>query len=280
MSMFVRRMHLPTLCESFRSLAFRTYEHMGRANAVGHQPLEETFTDLNILELKARHATEIHSRLFSKAEEGKNGADWEWWLTNSARSKWLGLRVQAKVLQLKSDTFAHIHYRSGRSRIYQSTKLKRECAAEGLIPLYSLYVYEVPVPSAPNRQCGSFAHSPESYGCSLISLKHVEALQKAGEKKDRISVLSEAIPWHCLVCCSGYGGDDLPTRAWSLLQGRLGVSAPRRTTSETARAVRDIAVGPRSQPPEYVQAILEDRHSELSPSHARGVLVIQGREDG
>lgn len=273
-------MHLPTLCESFRTLAFKTYEQMGRAKTVGHQPLEETFTDLNILALKVRHATEIHSRLFSKPEEGKNGADWEWWLSNSKGSMWLGLRVQAKVLQLKSDSFPHIHYKSGKSKTYQSAKLKSECAKEGLIPLCALYVYEEPVPSAPHRRCGSFAHSPESYGCSLISLRHVEALRNAGERKDRHSVLSEALPWHCLVCCSGYGGDDLPTRAWLLLQRRLGISAPRNMTKDTIQLTKGHSIGPRSQPPEYVRAILEDRSTDLSPPHVRGVLVVQGREDG
>ncbi|WP_255349034.1 hypothetical protein [Methylotenera sp. 1P/1] len=41
-----------------------------------------------------------------------------------------------------------------------------------------------------------------------------------------------------------------------------------------------IPIGPRNQPPEYVRAILEDRPSDLSPIHSRGVLVIQGRENG
>lgn len=253
---------------------------MGKASTVGHQPLEETFTDLNILELKLRHPREIHSRLFSKPEEGKNGADWEWWLTNSNQSKWLGLRVQAKILQLKSDTFPHIHYKSGKSKTYQSAKLKRECAKEGLIPLYALYVYEEPIPSALDRRCGSFAHSPESYGCSLISLGHVESLQKDGEKKDRPSVLSEALPWHCLVCCSGHGGVDLPTKAWSLLQNRIGANAPRTPTKEMVQSLAGSAIGPKDQPPDYVRAILDDRPGDLAPRHARGVLVIQGREGG
>lgn len=273
-------MRTPTLCESFRSLAFRTFDQMGRAKAVDHQPLEETFTDMNILELKVRHASEIHCRLFNKREEGTSGADWEWWLTNSTGSSWLGLRVQAKVLQLKSDSFPHLHYKSGKSKTYQSTKLKRECAKEGLIPLYGLYVHEEPIPSGPHRRCGSFAHSPESYGCALTSLPHVERLQKDSERNDRIAVLSEALPWHCLVCCSGYGGEDLPTRAWSLIRGNLGVSVPRRQVRETAQALKGISIGPRSQPPEYVRAIFDGRPSDTSPSHARGVLVVQGREDG
>ena len=76
-----------TLCETFRSLAFRTFEQMGRARRVGHQPLEETFTDTNILELKDRHPAEIFCQTFTKPQEGINGADWEWWLTDASKSK-------------------------------------------------------------------------------------------------------------------------------------------------------------------------------------------------
>ena len=84
-----------------------------------HQPLEETFTDLNILELKCRHPTEIYSEVFTKRREGVNGADWEWWLTNKSRSLWLGLRVQAKVLHLANNTFEHLHYRRRKTKTYQ-----------------------------------------------------------------------------------------------------------------------------------------------------------------
>lgn len=242
-----------TLCETFRSLAFRTYDQMGRARRVDHQPLEETFTDTNILELKDRHPTEIYSRVFNKYEEGLNGADWQWWLTNASMTSWLGLRVQAKVLHLKSDTFAHLHYKSGKSKTYQLTKLKRECAKEGLVPLYCFYVHE-PVPNAHLRRCGSFAYSPESYGCALASLPHIEALQKCGESKDFQSVMGRAFPWHCLVCCSGYGGQDLPSRAWALLQHELGVKPTRHQATKTIQTLQGNIIGPRSQPPEYVRA--------------------------
>lgn len=264
-----------TLCETFRSLAFKTFDQIGRARRVGHQPLEETFTDINILDLKDRHPTEIHSRVYNKHEEGVNGADWQWWLTNWSMTKWLGLRVQAKILNLESDTFAHLHYKSYKSKIYQSKKLKRESAKAGLIPLYCFYIHEEPVPQVRQRQCGSFAYSPESYGCSLASLSHVEALRTA-IKNDRESVMQGAIPWHCLVCCSGYGGDDLPSRAWALLQQRLKIAAPsrRRDNNQTFQGV---AIGPRLQAPDYVRAVIENRRDDHVPTNSRGILVLRAR---
>ena len=120
------------LCETFRALAFRTFDQMARARRVGHQPLEETFTDTNILELKDRHPTEIYCRTFNKHEEGKNGADLELWLTNHSMSSWLGMRLQAKVLHIESDTFPHLHYKSGKSKKYQLSKLKKS-GGEGWI---------------------------------------------------------------------------------------------------------------------------------------------------
>ena len=80
----------PTLCGTFTSLAVRTFDHLGRARTVGYQPLEETFTDTNILDLKYKHPREVYPHIFSKRDEGVNGADWEWWLTNRLRSNWLG----------------------------------------------------------------------------------------------------------------------------------------------------------------------------------------------
>ena len=143
---------------------------MGRALRVGHQPLEETFTDTNILELKDRHPQDIYCRTFTKPQEGINGADWEWWLTDAKRSAWLGLRVQAKVLHLESNTFAHLHYKSGKTKGYQASKLKRECATEGLIPLYCFYLHERPGATVRSTRCGSFAHAAEAYGCALAPL--------------------------------------------------------------------------------------------------------------
>lgn len=267
------------LCETFRALAFRTHDQLGRGRRVGHQPLEETFTDTNILELKDRHPTEIHCRAFTKYHEGVNGADWEWWLTNSSMSTWLGLRVQAKVLHLESDTFFHLHYRSGKSRTYQLAKLKRACAKEGLIPLYCFYVHNSSA-GVRGLSCSSFAYSAESYGCSLAPLAHVEALQKRGEVNDLTSVLSGALPWHCLVCCKRHGGTDLPTWSWSLISTAFGLRQPTVGKRPRGKSSSGPAIGPRSQAPSYVYAALEGRESDVSPRDVRGILVVQEREGG
>ncbi|MCQ8895248.1 hypothetical protein NQT62_02195 [Limnobacter humi] len=268
-----------TLCETFRSLAFRTFDQMGRARRVGHQPLEETFTDLNILELKDRHPTEIFCQAFTKSQEGKNGADWEWWLTDSLKSKWLGLRIQAKVLHLSSNTFAHLHYKSGKTKIYQSTILKRESAKDGLIPLYCLYLHDHSKFHKLIKHCGSFGCLAESYGCSLIPLSHVESLRKKKKANDLNSVISNAHPWHCLVCCPGYGGDSLPERAWNMLSHGMSIpTSPNQT--ENKSEVGQLFTRVTNEPPPYVRAIAEGQRPDTITTSAWGVVVIKEANRG
>jgi len=262
-----------SLCETFRSLAFSTHTQLAKARRVGHQPLEETFTDLNILELKDRHPFEIYSKTFSKRREGVNGADWEWWLTNSSRSLWLGLRVQAKVLHLATDDFPHLHYQSGKPKTYQLDKLRVEAARDGLVPLYCFYTHGESDKKAPGLPCGSFPYAPESYGCALTSLEHVASLQAAGELHDLASVMSAAVPWHCLICCTGYWGGDLPSRAWAYLQAGFEIGKSEAPSGGPRR-------GPIARPPRHVLDAFEDREAENVPEGIQGVLVIAPRDDG
>lgn len=265
-----------SLCDTFLSLASATHRRLAMARRVLHQPLEETFTDLNILELKRRHPTEIYSEVFTKRREGVNGADWEWWLTNNSKSLWLGLRVQAKVLHLANNAFEHLHYRSGKTKTYQLQKLQAEAARDGLIPLYCIYTHGVSRKTLRGRQCLNPRHTTQSYGCCLVSSAHVACLQAAAETKDLYSVMSAAIPWHCLVCsnCHAHGA-DLPTRAWAYLQEELGEM--REIIADGGSAIRP---GPRSNPPRYVLNILEGCIAEDPPPNIQGVLVIAPHENG
>jgi hypothetical protein len=266
---------MTTLCETFRSLAFRTHDHLARARRVGHQPLEETFTDINILELKDRHPHEVYSKTFTKHEEGVNGADWEWWLTNSSRTSWLGLRVQAKILHLATNTFQHLHYRSGTPRTPQIDKLRYESNRDGLIPLYCFYTHFDPDKPTNTPLCRSFHNAPESYGCAITSLDNVAKLRLLGKINDLDSVLEWAMPWHCLVCCSGYSQGDLPTRSWAYLKRTFDIEERERGGIEVVN--EQIRPGPRPAPPSYVYAAMEGDVEQDAPSHIQGVLVLAPR---
>lgn len=275
---------MATLCETFRSTAFATYERMMAAKGIGYQPLEETFTDTIMLDLKLKHPVEIFTQPFNKREEGVNGADWEWWLTNDAEDNWLGLRVQAKILNLKPNEYSHLHHKVGKAKkTYQLANLKRESAKEGLVPLYCFYSYG----DVTNPNCGTYGHASEMFGCSLVSLPKIEDLQVAGEKKGFDDVMQHASPWHCLVCCGAFGPGDLPTRAWNFLQGVMDIEAPKPRKPPKSHIDRIVgnqppkpAIGPRSLPPHYVRAIVsgESVGPDRAPKNLAGVLVIKGSD--
>lgn len=264
-----------SLCETFRSLAFRTFDQLARARRVEHQPLEETFTDTNILDLKDRHPNEIYCQTFTKREEGINGADWEWWFTDATKSRFLGLRIQAKVLHLKTNTFPHLHYCNGKT--YQIARFKRACAKDGLVPLYCFYIHHPELLKL--QHCSSFTLIPEFYGCAIAPLAHIEALKNKGETNDLESVARGIWPWHCLVCCSGFGGVSLPDRAWHFLQHGLGIKAPRRRrvpAAEQSWRERDLGPRPLDRVPPYVHALLDRREPDSPPAGVRGVILIAG----
>jgi len=65
-----------SLCQTYRDLSFQTWRLMEKARSVSHQPLEETITDNNIIELKLRQSHEVITTTYNKVQEGKIGADW------------------------------------------------------------------------------------------------------------------------------------------------------------------------------------------------------------
>ena len=122
-----------TLCETFRDLSNETWAFMGKARGVLHQPLEETITDNNIIEIKLRHPAEVITTTYNKRQEAGTGADWEWWFTNSKKNNWFGVRVQAKILKFKGERFEQLHYNN------QTDVLIAKCKQGGLVPLYCFY---------------------------------------------------------------------------------------------------------------------------------------------
>lgn len=262
-----------TLCETFRELSFSTWTHLGRARRIGHQPLEETLTDINMLELKDRHADEVFTRTFTRPQEGVNGADWEWWFTDDSMTKWLGIRVQAKILKLSSNRFEHLHYRKGKT--YQAAKLKRVAAKDGLVPMYCVFTHWSNGHLRNWWPCGTFGPAMENFGCSMLATKHVDALRRNSHEDSLAPVMECAVPWHCLVCCAGYGGSDLPERVWSFLQKGLGIKPSGRKPKEAPQ------IGIRERPPNYVRMVIESERGkdfDGPDKDLRGIVVFRDRK--
>jgi len=282
----------PTLCDTFRSRALWTWDTLARGRSVDCQIGEETLTDLNILELKIRHASEVYSRTFSKPEEGLNGADWEWWFTGSSR-KWIGFRVQAKVIDIKTNRFNHLHYKKDKHSPFQCDTLIQNALLprHPRIPLYCLYSNWNTLAQLPWK-CATYYPVEESYGCSILSAFAVRYLRsiKTGKAKHFQSLLEHVSPWHCLVCCRGYGEGDLPSRVFrfwresiqqveaAILEG-LSLDNRQELDGELAyyRGVYN-QIELTQEPPSYVLSLLNNQLEEQPDPNLRTLTVFKERD--
>lgn len=197
-----------TLCNTFKRLALDTWDEMQKSRKVNFQLKEETFTDINMLELKIRHSNQVKTKVFTKRQEGINGADWEWWFKGLSNN-WIGFRVQAKILNIQTNEFEHLHYKTPRTGIFQSDKLIKNALSRKtpIIPLYCFFLQTNDNQFLNKWNCRTFAQLKNFYGCSLTSAFTVQNLRSTKSKHLR-DLESYIEPWHCLVCCSGYGKSD------------------------------------------------------------------------
>jgi hypothetical protein len=216
---------------------------------------EESITDFFLLTCRKRAAKEIRVRSFTRQEEFVTGADWEWWFTGPT-SMWLGLRVQAKCISFTSDHYPHLHYKRS-DGTYQADQLISDAIENGVIPAVCLYSHWEPRKYRPKWRCGSFRYSSRHYGIALVSAFAVQRLRAEGNKNDLASVGELLCPLHCLLCCSGYGGSDLPTRSWAFLHHQRFVEIERYEGSQ----LMDQTLL-RETPPYYVAQLLDSTKGE------------------
>ena len=204
------------LCDTFRELAYRTWGLLAEGRLHSVQLGEETLTDLNTLTLRSHHTIEVRTHLFDKRQEREVGADWEWWFTGPS-GRWFGFRVQAKVIDYRSNQFKHLHYKPRRSRRWQCDNLIESCnvAQPRPVPIYCLYsqwepgAVEIPLHTTAGKCAVEF------FGCALVSALVVRGLCGTKRSPSRCGlndVIPHAVPWHLLVCPSGSEAQDLPTQ--------------------------------------------------------------------
>jgi hypothetical protein len=277
-----------TLCETFKRRSSSSWNLLSKARKVDTQLLEETLTDVNLLELKVKHPGEVITETFTKPREGQTGADWEWWFTG-ASGLWLGFRVQAKIIRLQSGEYEHLHYKNPHSAFFQSDLLIQSALSNSppLIPLYCLYSNWHGRRVSTSWPCGTFKRNVRNYGCSLISAFSVKYLRAKGGAKDLKSVLPYMRPWHCLVCCEGFGMGDLPQRAFSYWEHKVKSSEREILTSLDAGVQADITgaqsnflglyenIQPVQNPPNYVIRLLEGLPIEAPDESLRHITIFR-----
>ena len=112
------------LCNLFRNAAAGVYELVGAGQATRVRAAEETLTNILLIGTTLAHVAGFRIRGFARQEERWTGADWEMWL-GTAAGRWLGLRMQAKAIDLPGLGYAHLHYRGQGAPLFQSDALIR-----------------------------------------------------------------------------------------------------------------------------------------------------------
>lgn len=143
---------------------------------------EETITETNLLELRRRHSDVVHLRTFSKHQEAKIGADWEWYIVGGKRT--LKMRVQAKRVQRNG--VLKIRHAVGLSGKQQSDLLLEAAAAARMRPMYCIYCTEAQ--RYIWRQRGPF-----QTGCLLADARNVPV-----HTRSLTSIEWACWPWHNL----------------------------------------------------------------------------------
>lgn len=266
-----------TLCDTFKRLSINTWDKIQESRQVGFQMKEETFTDINMLTLKARSGGQIQTRVFTKKIESINGADWEWWLKSKANS-WIGLRLQAKIINILTDKFEHLHYQTLSTKEYQCDKLIKNALSNPnpRIPLYCLYLQTNDSTCLTKWNCGTLLPLKDLFGCSLVSAFTIKKL-RGSTKSSLKDIESYLKPWHCLVCCTNYGKRDFVEniQAYAMnnfefnndLVSNLNVSIPEEFVT--------------NKPPPYVLEILKNPTNEnIEPPDGDINGVIIYKEDG
>ena len=159
-----------------------TWNKLREARNLGYQIGEESITDFIILNMKKWGGDKLIVETFTRNEESINGSDWEWWFTGST-GRWLGIRVQAKVINLSSEKYEHIHYKNKKD--YQVNLLINDAKKSGLIPLYCMYSNWDVKKYKVKSNCQTYKSSVRHYGNSILSPDIVKNLQIKNEKKTK-----------------------------------------------------------------------------------------------
>jgi len=95
---------------------------------VGVRLAEDTLTNLLLVGLSAFNGPTYQIRAHSAKRESLTGADWEMWF-GSLGGPWLGIRIQAKAIDVTATHFAHLHYR-GKGPLFQCDTLIKDALSQ------------------------------------------------------------------------------------------------------------------------------------------------------
>ena len=179
------------------------WNRLDNANRFGINQGEETLTDNLLLYLASQNLPSIHIVQTPKNQEAIKGTDWEWWIGSKKRG-FLRYAVQAKKLNLKTNTYSSLKQKVGNqsSAPYQHDVLEKYAQLNNAIPLYAFYNYLQPMNQPSSWNC-PLSFDLSQMGCTVTPLKNVKrAISKRGYRTfDKIHQFPETIPLRCLAKC-------------------------------------------------------------------------------
>ncbi|WP_343619655.1 DUF6615 family protein [Acinetobacter proteolyticus] len=207
---------------------------------------EESITDFLILNLKKTAGKNIKIQSFTRNEEALNGADWAWWFTGPS-GKWLGMRVQAKVIKLTIEKYMTLNHKNQYG--IQTDLLVKDAKIHRMIPIYCMFTNWDPNKYRTPQNCGKQTTYARHYGAALLSISNLRRI-KAKRSSHLSNFINNLIPLHCIFCFHPHTCMDLPyiVLAHALSNGFL-------SAEEADYVLQD-------KPPFYVQQILDNESFE------------------
>ena len=251
----------PDLCVTFQDESETVWRDLKCAQQFRVPRSEETITEDLLLNVQKAHPQEVSTFPFTKRKEGAIGADWEWWLTNGRQ--WVGLLIQAKKLDPKTNKYEKIVYKTQMQDLIQSARKK------GISPLYFFYNFTKLPTKCLAWNCGSTPFDLAQLGCTVAHAAAVESVVNAGGE-DLSSMSKILLPVKCLVCCKVLGGPDgsLPGRVNGVTNFLGGLI---RSVGPDSRSIEPSQV--RDKPPWYVERL------QSTPEEERGAQFEELRDE-
>jgi hypothetical protein len=212
---------MKSLRDKMRMEAGRVWHWKAKAEQLDLFMSEETLTEVILLQLASRfQGRGLKVSPFTKPQEKKDGADWEFWFIQAGQA--FGLRVQAKRL------FPTGNYESFRPKGTQTQTLIQR--AKDCHPVFVFY-NDSSAYKGGNPSCRCDAYRGPSYlGCTIASA-HV--VQK-GHSNGATNIAPVTIPWHCLLCQKhSIKNDSLPKTVAASINECLALA------KDVAKEVRD-----------------------------------------
>jgi len=188
----------------FEELATFTWKKIASAHQAEMAYSEETITEQHMLiiqqGIRSHTLPGIFTLVPSKPEEGKVGFDWEWWIGSDADG-WFRYVVQAKLLNLKSQTYKDLRHKVKQINNFQIEVLKSFAGENNAIPLYCFYNHVSQLEADKAWHC-IFPHERDltQLECTLVPLNVVKPIhdKRVGKKFSLLHESREALPWRCL----------------------------------------------------------------------------------